>query len=177
MEEIINHNNSSTTRTALKFGLITSIGLVGFFITIELVNPALNNTVGFLYSIIHILGIVYGILEYRKLNEGFISYVQGLGLGLSLSAVSGFVLGLSQLLYYRLISDSTLQYVLKVSRAELEKNPDVKDDFIDAYMDMMAKIITPEGMFLITLFSYLIGGLVLSLIISAILQKKRPIFD
>jgi hypothetical protein len=169
-------NQTTTTRTALKWGVILGIVFiiynVGIWVSGQLGNQALTY---FTYPILA-AGIFFALKEFREENQGFMSFGQGLGLGTMQSAIIGIVSGLFSFVYMKFIDPSLPDQIMKMTQREMEKKG-TPDEQIEQAMEMTKMFMTPGAMFVMSVLVMVFLGFIFSLIISAILKKEKPVFQ
>ena len=171
MEE---QTNITTTRAGLRYGLI--FGLISI-IDMFIVNMAnMEKTLGFLAWIIGIAMIVMAMLYYRSNNNGLMTYGQGISTGMAATGVSSVISSIFFMIYIRFVDNGYIKKQIEMSRVELEKNPDLSDEQINAALEMSSKFMTPELLFLFGLIGALLFGLIISLIVAAVLKKESKEF-
>jgi len=168
----------STTRIALRFGLI-----FGFFMSVySIMIYALNNTnnwIGSVGIVISIVGLFLAMQDYRSKNEGFLTFNQGLGIGMMFTAVSSLLSGLLSMIYLKIFGARYLDSIKQIAREGMDKVEEqgkISSEQIDQAMEMMAFMFKPETIFLFGIFASLFIGFFLSLIVTLILRKSRPVF-
>ncbi|MCY7349809.1 MAG: DUF4199 domain-containing protein [Cytophagaceae bacterium] len=110
----------STARVALKWGLISALITIVYSVIMILIDkyqdPAMN-TINFLFGIVVGVGVlVLAMREFRTLNDGYLSYGQGLGVGTLTSAVSGVISGLFTFIYMRFVDPNVMDKALECPR-------------------------------------------------------------
>jgi hypothetical protein len=165
----------SPARIALKFGLLTSLGIIILTTIINLAGLSLNKAVSYLVYVVLIVGLVMALKDLRNENKGALTFGQGLGLGLLVSAIVGLVVSMFVMFYNQFIDTTLIQQQMDAARIEMEGRG-MEDAQIESGLAMMQKIMTPGVLFVFSVFGYLLVGLILSLIISAILKKDKPAF-
>ncbi len=159
-------------RYGLIFGLISSIyGIILYVFQLE-TNPALP----YLGWILIILAITQAIKDYRKQNQGFVSYGQGLGIGSLTAAIMGLLSAILNTFYLEVIDATPLQRIADMTRESLEKKG-MSDQEIENALEMSKTLQSPGFLFIFSVLGAVLVGFILSLIISAILQRKRPTFE
>ncbi|NJO01841.1 MAG: DUF4199 domain-containing protein [Bacteroidia bacterium] len=157
-----------TARIAIKYGLYTGMASVTFYLILFLTN--LYFDLNLLSNVILIVGIAYGMQEFKNYNQGYLRYGQGVGLGLMLSAITGFMVGLLMLIYLSLdsnIIETHKQYLIGIYE---------QFGYSDEQIDEMVMLLKPNYYFISMVLGYFITGLVLSLIIAAFKRKDEDIF-
>jgi hypothetical protein len=166
----------SSARTALKYGAITGVAVIVYSTVINIIGMAQNRLLTSLAFLILVVGIILALKDYRQQNTGFISYGEGLGTGMLIAAIVGLLASFFTLFYIEFIDNSLLQESLDLMRAELE-NKGKSETEIEQAMVFAQKFMSPGFMFLMGIFSYLITGFIISLIVAAVMRKEKPVFD
>lgn len=164
------------TRVAIRYGLIFGLISSIYGILLYVFQLETNKVLPQLSWVLFILAIVVAIKEYRKQNQGFVSYGQGLGIGTLTAAIMGLLGGLLSTFYLQVIDKTPLQRIADMTRENLEKQG-LDDQAIENALEISQKFQSPGLIFLFSVLGSVFIGLILSLIISAILQKKRPVFE
>ncbi|MDX2306528.1 MAG: DUF4199 domain-containing protein [Microscillaceae bacterium] len=167
-----------TTRSAIKYGLYVGIASVILYFLLILTG-LYRHPVSVMSNVILIVGIIFGMREHKSLNEGYMTYVQGLGLGTMIAVITGFIVGLFMLIY--MSADSALlAQELQLNLDNNEKMGEImgySDEEIDAMEASTRAIVKPNVYFLIYLFSYLIVGFLFTLLVAAFQRKNKDIFS
>ncbi len=171
MEE---QTNTTTTRAGLRYGLIFGLISIINMLVVNMTN--MEKPLGFIAWVIGIAMIVMAMLYFRSNNGGLMRYGQGVSTGMAASGVSSVMGSFFFFIYIRFIDTGYIKKLLENTRTELEKNPDLSDDQVNATLEMSSKFMTPELMFIFGLIISLIFGLVISLIVAAILKKENKEF-
>lgn len=167
---------ASTARIALKYGVITAVAVIVYSTIINIAGLTQNRALTSLSFIIMIAGIVWAMKEFRTQNNGFMSYGQGLGVGSLVSAIVGLLGSVFTMFYMQFIDTTIMQQSLNTARADMEARG-MDDAQIDQAMEISQKFMTPGMIFFIGILTYLILGFVISLIVSAIMRKDKPVFE
>ncbi len=126
--------------------------------------------------IISVLAIVFAHNEFKRNNEGFMSYSEGLGIGVLVSVVSGAMSAVFGVLYRTVIDPEFNQKVLDATRRTLEEAGTYTEAQIEQTIEMSQKFSSPGMLLLFGLIASAVIGLLMSLVISAITKNKRPMF-
>ena len=164
---------TTTTRTALKFGLITGVAYIIYTTILYVTGQVANTYLGWLGLVISITGMVFAMKEFREDNGGFMSYSQGLGIGTMLSAISGFVAATYGYIYNEFIDTTLRQQILDKARTDME-NKGMDDTQIDQALEMAQKFSSPGISFAFGIIGAIILGFLISLVVSAIMKKEKP---
>lgn len=159
-------------RYGLIFGLVSAIyGILLYVFELE-TNPALP----YLSWILMIVAIVQAIKDYRSQNQGFVSYGQGLSIGALTGTIMGLIGGILNTFYITVIDKTPLQRIADITRQKLEEQG-LDDQAIENALEMSQKFQSPGLLFVFAVLGSAFFGFIFSLVISAVLQKKRPTFE
>jgi hypothetical protein len=155
---------ASTARTALKYGILTSVAIMIFTTILNVSGQSQNKWLALFAYVIMIVGIVLAMKEFRESNKGYMTYGEGLGLGSLVSAILGFLASMFAMVYIRFIDPTIMTQTLNKARA-------------DKYMEISQKFSSPGFMFAAGVFGYLFMGFIFSLIIAAIIRREKAVFE
>lgn len=170
-------NQPSVISVALKYGLLTGV-LYVVFAFINFLTESYGNffITLFVSLVISVTGIVLAMREFKKLNNGYMTFVQGLGLGMIVSVIAGIISGLFNLIYVEYIDPSITEKIIDASIEQMAAFG-VDESVLDEQRDKILAEQTPFKQFTSALSNAAFGGLILSLIISAIMKHKHPEFE
>jgi len=154
-------------------GLVTVIYTFFIFATGQFANQALQ----WAGIIIPIGGICLAHIAFKKLNGGFMSYGEGLGIGTILSLVSGVISTLFNYVYKTFIDPDLQVRVLEAMRTQFEQKGGMTDAQIDQALSMTSKFSTGPIGLVIGLVGALILGVLISLIVAAFTKNPKPEFE
>ncbi len=176
--------NATTTVTqpawfpiALKYGIIT--GLASGVLSILLFISGAFETVwiGIVLALaISVAGIVLAHREYKSANHGFMSYGRGLVIGTVLSVIAGLISGLISFAYIQFVDPGVLDRMKEMQMAMMEKFG-MPEDKMEEAVAKLDEQFTPLKQLTSGLSSGLIGGFILSLIVTAITKRNKPEFE
>lgn len=169
-------NQTTTTRTALKWGVIIGIISILYSTALMVSGQVGNQALGYVIYLIIGVGIYLALNDFKKENLGFIPYGQGLGLGTMMSAIVGLISSFYSFAYMKFIDSSITDQILKNAENEMEKKG-LPDDQIEQAMEYSKMFMSPGVMFIVGVFFTLLLGFILSLIIAAIMKKDKPVFE
>ncbi len=175
-------NQTTTTRIALKWGLIAGIISIILSVATQLlgVKNSENISIGFFLSLIAFaftcLIQVLAMNDYKSQNNGYMSYSEGLGIGLLSGTIWGVVSGGFNIIYVKYIDNSDMVKQANVMRQRMEEQG-ATDAQMELNEKMIAYLTDPSFLFIINVIVGFIGGLIVSLVISAILKKEKSIFE
>jgi hypothetical protein len=155
------------------FGLISGLVSVAIFLTENFGNIWLGMVVGLAVSI---TGIVLTHREFKNNNGGYMSYGQGLISGLVMAVIAGLISGTISYMYIQFVDPSILEKMSEVQIEMLEKMNFPEEQMDEAIAKMEAEN-TASKQLTGGLISGLVGGFILSLIVSAFTKRTRPEFE
>lgn len=162
---------------ALKWGLLTGLVSILYALFGFVTESFGNFLITLLVSlIISILAIVFALKDFRKKNGGYMTYGQGLLLGVSTMVISSILSGLFVMLYTQFV-DPTITEKMVDATLEQMSGFGIDDDTLEEQRDKILAENTPLNQLWGALKNGLFGGLILSLIISAIMKRNRPEFE
>ncbi len=175
--ETTTEKQPSLVSIGLKYGLL--LGLVSIvyamfsFITESFGNFFVNL---FISLVLAILGVVLAMREFKKKNGGYMSYGQGVGLGLIVMIISSILSGLFTLLYIEYVDTNLTEKMVDATITQMSAFG-VDADMMDEQRDKLLAEQTPVKQLTGALSNGIFGGLILSLIIAAFMKNARPEFD
>lgn len=165
----------TSARVALKWGVICALATIILSTLINITGMWKITGLSMLAFVPLIAFMAMGMKEYRTGNEGYLSFGEGLGIGMLISAISGVIGSLWGTLYTKVI-DPTFTEQMKDFQIEKFEESGMGEEQIDAAMQMTEKFSSAPLMFLFGLLGTLFFGLIISLIVSAIMKKNKPVF-
>jgi hypothetical protein len=166
----------STARVALKYGVLVSVVIMVYTTIINVSGLSQNQVLSSLQFVFMIAAIVMAMKDYKDQNKGFMTYAEGLGLGTLLSAVMGLLVSAFSTFYNRFIDGSILTQALDKVRMDMEQRG-MDDAQIDQSMEVAQKFMSPGIMFISGIFMSILTGFIVSLVVSAIFRKEKPVFE
>ncbi len=171
-------NKVSVWKANLNTGII--LGLIGIVWTLFLwfIDQSLNKGLGYVFFIVLIAGLVFGIRSYRdKYKNGFITYGQSLGAGVVIMIYYSIIASVFGFFLYSYIDPGLVAKMLaQTEQVMVDKG--VAESIIEQSMKIQAKIMVPWVLTLIGVFGGVFQGTILSLIISIFTRKEgNPLID
>ncbi|MBF9224339.1 DUF4199 domain-containing protein [Hymenobacter ruricola] len=166
----------TTTSVGLRYGLLT--GLISIIISFALNAAHLEQSPAkWLSTVVLVGGIFLAQRYYKEQSGGYMSYGQGMSVGMILSVVSGVLGAIFSYIYVSFVDSDMITRMLDKARADMETRGGATDEQIEQAMQMTAKFMTPGALsFFVVLFS-LLFGLLISLVVSAIVKNAKPEFE
>ena len=166
----------------VKWALFTLIvnallAIVGYFMMDENSMKAGEGGLGqILYYVGMLVGLIFlflGIREKKMSDPSEFTFGKGFTEGLLISVLSGLLIGIFSYAFYTFVAPEVIDVIRESSYAAMEKQG-TSPEQIEQARGMMDFFISPMGFFITTLIMYTIGGLILSLIMSAIVNAMGP---
>lgn len=98
-------------RTALKYGLITTAGLIAYFLLMKLAGLVQIVELRMLNLFILIAGVGFAIREYKRSGEDEMDYLQGFGIGMLTTAVSVITFALFIFIYLNFLDPAFMETI------------------------------------------------------------------
>lgn len=167
----------SKNAIALRYGFISGIISMVYSLILNVTDLAFTNqALSWVSIIILVAAIVLALREFKRQNNSFMSYGQGLGIGTLVGVISSILGGIFMYIYVKFVDSGYLDKMRGMQMAEMESKG-LNDEQIDQAMAMSEKMMTPEMIILFAILGGLLFGFLLSLIISAVMKKSRPEFE
>jgi len=168
---------STTTAVGVRYGLLT--GLVSILISfgINAMQLEQNPVLRFLTTAVLVVGIILAMRNFKMQQGGFMSYGQGLGVGLTVSAVVGALSAVFLYVYATFVDPDMMTRVMDTARAQLEAKGDMTDAQIDQAMALSAKFTTGPIMIVFAFLGSIFFGLLISLLAAAFVKNPKPEFE
>ncbi len=162
-------------RVALKWGAICALASIILSTVINMTGMWKTTGFSMLAFLPLIIFMVMAMKEFKTSNEDFMTFGEGFGLGMLLTAVSGVISSLWGILYTKFI-DTTFMNQMKDFQIDNFEESGMGEEQIDAAMQMTEKFSSAPMMFVFGLLGTLFFGLIITLIVSAIMKKNKPVF-
>lgn len=164
----------SSARIALKWGVISAVITIIYSVVLFMTGQHIKNQGLSYVSYVFLLGgMILAMKEYRSLNNDFMGFGEGLGLGTLLSAVSSLISSIFSFLYITFIDPTIMQQINDMQREQMESRGMTQEQ-VDQAMEMVSKFTSPGMLFIIGVLGAIFFGFILSLIVSAVMKKDKP---
>jgi DNA-binding transcriptional regulator of glucitol operon len=169
-------NQPKTAKYALNFGVL--LGVVSIVFAFMLYSLDMHYQGGFaviaVSLIITIVFIVIGMIQFKKANNGFMSFGQALKIGIGISLIGGIMAALFNQVIINFIDPDTMTKAFEFQREQLLAAGQLTAEQIDAQMEMGKSFATPAMQIAFGLLGSLFFGFILSLIPGLILKNSKP---
>ncbi|MEL6673876.1 MAG: DUF4199 domain-containing protein [Bacteroidota bacterium] len=163
--------NQQTMPYALKWGGILGGVLVIFYWWAYAGTLFSSPGINYLTWLLVAGGAFMGIKAYKDGNNQYLTFGQGLTVGTLVSLFAGLIEGVFKYLYYEVIDPGVKQRVLDMVMVEMEKNPEMTEEMMDAALPMIEMTNTGWVALATGLLGTLILGVIFSLVIAGILRS------
>jgi hypothetical protein len=174
-------NTSKPSKSYLQNGLFYGLVMILTFVIIYALNIDImkNKMIGTTSSILNylflpLLFIYLGCLDFKKNNNGFMSFVESLKVGISIVFLAAILFAAFNVIF-NLIFPEYLDEILRNTRTiMLEQNPQMTNEQVEMAISMTKKFSAPWFSFPITIAVFSFLGLIYSLIIGMIVKNDNP---
>lgn len=119
--------------------------------------------------------IAAALEEYKKANEGFLTYGEGMKVGMLVVVIAAVIYALYMVLYATVIDPNYFEKGVEVTVKKLEEMGTMTGEQLEQFeQNMLANKPSVVFNFFYSLIGGIIGGLVVSLIVAAVKKKERP---
>ena len=171
------NNKPSSAKYSITFGLVNGsfgivLGLMLYSLDMHYQNDPIVQIIA---SVVGILIIMYGIIQFKKENKGFLNLSDALKLGLGISLVGGLICIVFNYLMMNFIDPDTLEKGFEFAKQKMLSNdPEMSVETANQFIEMSKGFYTPLSMALTTIIVSLIFGFIVSLIGGLIVKKSQP---
>ncbi|WP_461533630.1 DUF4199 domain-containing protein [Sinomicrobium sp.] len=168
-------NTTPTGKFALNYGLL--LGGISVVFSLILFSMDLHYQGGssvFIVSVLSMLGcIIAGLIQYRKVNGGYMTFSQGLKIGVGICLIGGVITMLFQFVLSNVLDPEMTAKQLDIARAQMQEQG-LGADEIEARIEMAKKFTGPFIQAAFGLIGSVFFGFVLSIIPVLVLKKSNP---
>src|SRR5690554_3285106 len=170
-------NKPKTGKTALTYGLI--LGVISIIFTLMLYSLDMHYQGGPMVMVVSLVimvaVIVIGMIQFKKANNGFITFGQGLKVGVGIGLV-GVIIGIifNQVMS-GLIDPQMMEKAMEYQRGLLVETTKLTPEQIDAQMEMVKKFSSPSMQIVFGLVYGVVASFLLSLIPALIIKRPETI--
>lgn len=161
---------------ALLYGLMAGLLMIVYSLLLYFADMSLSKISSFSYVFL-LLAIILVYREYKRQNNGFMSYAQGLGLGTLTALVAGLLSSVYGYIYLKFIDPDMMSRAMEMQRVQMEEDGNFSDEQIEQALEMGAQFTTPELAFVTGILGVIFVGFLMSLVIAAAMRNPRPDFE
>ncbi len=159
--------------SALAYGFIIAIVLISLSAGLSISELAIDSKLTMLSYPIFIIGLSIGLINFKKLNEGYITFGSAFKYSMIFSMTVLILTVIFGYINMEYLNPDIIEKTMELQRIKLEE-ANMDDEMIEQSIAMSKKFLTPTTSALVGFF---LGGAVytvISLIMAAILKKNRP---
>lgn len=170
-------NQPKTGKYALTYGLILGAISVAFLLMLYSLDMHYQGgpMVMGVSLLITIAVIAIGMMQFKKDNKGFMSFGEGLKIGVGIGLIAGIIGIIFNQILAGLIDPEMMNKAMEYQRGLLMETTKMTPAQIDAQMEGAKKFTTPSMQIVFGLVYSVVASLILSLIPALILKKKETI--
>jgi len=164
----------STGKFALNYGIILGLILVIIIAVMYVTNMLIEGVQWpmVIYYVLFPVFLIYVISQFKKANNGILSLVDALKVGIVTAILSALVYGVFSLVLYYVVDPDLNAKLMEVTREKLYENPRMTEEAVETTMEMAKKFSSPiAGVAIWTALSAILG-LIYSLIGGLVMKKE-----
>ncbi len=168
----------SIWKANLTNGMILALVCIVYTLFLYFFDLLFNQTLGYLFMLVQIILVFLLVKSYRdNFLKGYITYGQAVGAGVIIALYSALAMAVFGYLLYTVIDPGlTAKKLAFVEEMMLKKG--IAQATVDTAMKMQEKLQTPLISSLLGIFTGVLGGTILSLIIAIFVKKEgNPLLD
>jgi cytochrome c biogenesis protein CcdA len=167
-------NQANSKNLMVNNGIILGVASVLFLLVMYATGNHLapHWSASVVNAIIFIGIIVYGIKQYKAANNDFLSWGQGVKVGVGVAIVGGLIVVIYNYLFMNFIEPEFMSQMMEVqNQAFLDQG--LTEEQIEAANAMTSTFSSPGILAAVGIISYAIGGFIISAIAAAIMKKSE----
>jgi len=174
METIEPKTEVTTKSIGIKFGLIMAAISVAYFMILNVMGIDMSQGFGRWGGLIFNVAVIFfAHKSFKEGGDGFMSYGQGLGIGMWIALISSVISSIFTYIYVKFIDAGFIKTMMEKQEEQfIEKG--MSEEQIKQAMDMTAKFMTPEMMLVFGLIFGFIILMVVFALVTIFTQKKNP---
>jgi hypothetical protein len=160
----------------LIYGIGTGAALIVLSLILYVSNLYMNEILGYLAYLILIAGMVFGSLQYRKVQlKGFMTYGQAFSANFLIGLFASIVSVIFFFFYLKYINTGLIDEILVKVQSKMEaKAGNMSQEQMDQAMMWTKRFLTPVWMVVWGLLGYAFWSAIFALIIAIFIKKKNP---
>jgi len=173
----VENKKITTAQIATNFGLLlggTNIlyGIMLFILDMHYQNDTATSLIGYGF----LIGIIiWGIMRFKKINNGYLKLSEALKTGVGTALISGIVIAVYFVIMSQYIDPEFINKSIEYQKQKmLQENPEISLESVDKIFDMQKEfsgpVITSGFIIIFNLFF----GFIISLVVGLILKKSQP---
>jgi hypothetical protein len=172
-EEDDDMEKATVKSVSMKWGLILGVISIALFIVYVIIDVVGESWVSWMGLIPFIIVVVLAHKEFKDEGDGFMSYGQGLGIGVLVSLISAIISSAFNFIYVKFIDTEFNTKLMEKIEMQWEEQG-MTDQQIDAARGFTETMMSPGVGFFIGIAFAVFFGFLVSLIIAAITKNANP---
>jgi|SRR6056297_302896 DNA-binding transcriptional regulator of glucitol operon len=171
-------NQPKTGKFALTYGLILGgVSVIFAFMLYTMDMHYQGGTAVMLISVgLMLAAVIIGMIQFKKANNGFMSFGQALKVGVGICLISGIIGVIFNQILSNVIDPDMMTKAMEYQRNQLLESTALTTQQIDQQMEMGQKFSTPGMQVLFGLIFSVVLGFIVSLV-PALVLKKQEVLD
>ena len=169
---------TSSKKIIINYGLLLGIISVVLGVVMYITNSHIDpHWIFSVVGTIILIGIItYGIKAFKASNNGYLTLMQALKVGVGIALIGGIMGAIWSFTLTNVIEPDYTQQVLEVQREKImEQYPDFSEEQIDQSMTIAEKFSSPFVSLALSIIASLFFGFIISLIAGLVMQKKQDL--
>jgi len=168
-------NKIKSSSFALTYGVLLGLISVAFGLMLYSVDLHFKGgmAVGLVSMALTLIAIVVGMYQFKKANQTFMTFVQGLKVGVGIALIGGVIGILFNLLMANVIDPDMMTKALEFQRSELLANTKLTPEQIESQLEYGKKFSSPSMQVAFGLLFSIVLGFVFSLIPALAMKKEE----
>lgn len=155
----------------IRSGIITVLALIAYGLLVDLLRLQASIW-GHLELTVFALGIYSSHYYYKQAHQGYMTYGQGIRIGLMVVAFTGIVIGISSYLVSKFLDPGFIKQSIASLQVGLEQSGVSEDN--RRLLALMESSLTPQTLSILTCLSTYLVGFILNLLIAAFTKRVKP---
>lgn len=156
--------------------VIVGLGMIGFFVINKMMGYTLQEVYGYLTMLLSMIFVFLGIRHYRdEVNNGSLSFGQGLKIGVLIVLIPSVFFGLFDMLYTQVINPGWANeyYQHYIEKIKASTPPEKLDAVLKKIAGEKEFFSNPILLFLVMAVTVFIIGFIVTIISSLALRKNK----
>ena len=167
----------TTAKTALNYGLLLGginvvYGLMLYFLDMHYQNETTTSLIGYAF----LIGVIlWGIMQFKKTNNGYLKLSEALKTGVGTALISGIVIAIYVVIMSQYLDPDFLDKTIEYQKQKmLQENPEISVENVNKIFDMQKEFSGPFITSGFIIIFNLFFGFIISLVVGLILKKSQP---
>jgi hypothetical protein len=167
----------TTAKTALNYGLLLGginvvYGLMLYFLDMHYQNETTTSLIGYAF----LIGVIlWGIMQFKKTNNGYLKLSEALKTGVGTALISGIVIAIYVVIMSQYLDPDFLDKTIEYQKQKmLQENPEISVENVNKIFDMQKEFSGPFITSGFIIIFNLFFGFNISLVVGLILKKSQP---